>query len=92
MTGTTFIAHVRYASTGNLSERNTHPFLQDRRLFAHNGVVTGLDVLDKQLASLSAGDLVLGDTDSERVFALITGCVRSHDDGDVEAGLVEAMT
>jgi predicted glutamine amidotransferase len=91
LTGTTFIAHVRYASTGNLDVKNTHPFLQDDRLFAHNGVVTGLDVLDGRLADLGVADLVLGQTDSERVFALITGAVRARD-GDIEAGLTDAMT
>ncbi|HMK09426.1 MAG TPA: class II glutamine amidotransferase, partial [Anaerolineales bacterium] len=79
MTGTTFVAHVRYASTGGLDVRNTHPFLQDDRLFAHNGVVAGLDVLDTRLPELSVADLVLGQTDSERVFALITGAVRKRD-------------
>jgi predicted glutamine amidotransferase len=91
MSGTTFVAHVRYASTGDLDVRNTHPFLQDDRLFAHNGVVTGLDVLDERLAELSVANLVAGQTDSERVFALITGAVRARD-GDVEAGLADAMT
>ena len=47
--GTTFIAHVRYATTGGLDIRNTHPFLQDGRLFAHNGVVEGLDRLDAEI-------------------------------------------
>jgi predicted glutamine amidotransferase len=91
MSGTTFVAHVRYASTGDLDVRNTHPFLQDRRLFAHNGVVAGLDVLDARLAEFSVADLVLGQTDSERVFALITGAIRARE-GDVEAGLADAMT
>ena len=45
----TFVAHVRYASTGALSERNTHPFEQDGRLFAHNGVIEGLDRLEAEL-------------------------------------------
>lgn len=49
MTGTTFLAHVRYATTGVLDVANTHPFLQDRRMFAHNGVVEGLDLLDDRL-------------------------------------------
>src|SRR5436309_13260255 len=35
----TFIAHVRYASTGGLSPQNTHPFEQRGRLLAHNGVI-----------------------------------------------------
>ena len=46
LTGTTFIAHVRYATTGSHEVVNTHPFLQDGRIFAHNGVLEGLDVLD----------------------------------------------
>jgi predicted glutamine amidotransferase len=90
MTGTTFVAHVRYATTGSLAVRNTHPFLQDARIFAHNGVVGGLDVLDARLAELGAADLVLGQTDSERVFALITASIRAAG-GDVEAGLLDAL-
>lgn len=82
---------MRYASTGDLDVRNTHPFLQDDRLFAHNGVVAGLDVLDERLAALGVADLVLGQTDSERVFALITAAVRARG-GDIEAGLTDAMT
>jgi predicted glutamine amidotransferase len=90
ITGTTFIAHVRYATTGSLDIRNTHPFLQDDRIFAHNGVVEGLDVIDKRLREVGTADLVLGQTDSERVFALITASIRARD-GDVSAGLVDAM-
>lgn len=87
--GTTFVAHVRYASTGAHTEANTHPFLQDGRIFAHNGVVGDLATIDARLAELGATDLVRGQTDSERVFALITAAIRLH--GDVERGLVEAM-
>lgn len=90
MTGTTFLAHVRYATTGSLDVRNTHPFLQDDRIFAHNGVVEGLDALDRRLHEVGTGDLVQGETDSERVFALITGSIRDRD-GDVTAGLVDAV-
>jgi glutamine amidotransferase len=90
MTGTTVIAHVRYATTGSLDIRNTHPFLQDGRIFAHNGVVEGLDILDERLREVGAADLVLGDTDSERVFALITASIRAHD-GDITAGITDAM-
>lgn len=91
LTGTTFIAHVRYATTGALDVVNTHPFLQDGRIFAHNGVVQGLDVLDARLAELGVADLVVGQTDSERVFALITAAIRAQR-GDVAAGLVEALS
>ena len=90
LTGTTFIAHVRYSSSAALEVRNTHPFLQDDRIFAHNGVVDGLDVVDARLRELGVGDLVQGETDSERIFALITACIRRHD-GDVGAGIFDAV-
>ena len=66
----TVVAHVRYASTGELTVRNTHPFQLDDRLFAHNGVLQDLPALERELGP----DLqrVQGDTDSERFFALIT--------------------
>ncbi|MFI1168842.1 class II glutamine amidotransferase [Streptomyces sp. NPDC020801] len=83
----TFVAHIRYASTGGLSIRNTHPFEQDGRLFAHNGVIEGLDSLDGHLGEDRS--LVHGDTDSERFFALVTRETARHG-GDVGAGLRQA--
>lgn len=79
--GTAFIAHVRYASTGGLTPANTHPFLQDGRVFAHNGVVEDLPALDRQLRRRDAAGLVRGQTDSERFFALLTSYLREtpHD-------------
>ncbi|CAL9648190.1 class II glutamine amidotransferase [Streptomyces sp. enrichment culture] len=83
----TFVAHVRYASTGSLDTRNTHPFAQDGRLFAHNGVIEGLDRLDDHLGEDRS--LVGGDTDSERFFALITRETRENG-GDPGAGIRHA--
>jgi predicted glutamine amidotransferase len=83
----TFVAHVRLASTGGLEAKNTHPFEMKGRILAHNGAVSGLERLEEQLGSYR--ELVLGDTDSERMFALIT----KHTDangGDVGAGIREA--
>jgi glutamine amidotransferase len=88
--GTTFVAHVRYASTGAHTLANTHPFVLDGRLFAHNGVVQGLGELDRRLADLGAAGLVGGETDSERIFALITAETRRNG-GDVTAGLTAAV-
>ena len=87
VTSTTFIAHIRYASTGAAELQNTHPFEQHGRLFAHNGVVEGLDRLDRELGEYRG--LVVGDTDSERVFALITKHIDAAG-GDVSGGLVAA--
>jgi glutamine amidotransferase len=85
---TTFVAHVRHASTGAVTARNTHPFLLDGRLFAHNGVVEGLDVLEEHLGADRSR--VLGDTDSERLFALVTREIAAAG-GDVPRGLATAV-
>jgi predicted glutamine amidotransferase len=84
---TTFVAHIRYATTGAVEARNTHPFEQRGRLFAHNGVVEALDRLESELGDYGA--LVEGDTDSERLFALVTREIDRHD-GDVGAGIAAA--
>jgi predicted glutamine amidotransferase len=84
---TTFLAHVRFASTGALAVRNTHPFCQRGRLFAHNGVIEDLRALEAQLGDDL--ELVKGDTDSERLFALITREIAARD-GDVGAGIAAA--
>ncbi|MEA2158450.1 MAG: hypothetical protein QOD66_830 [Solirubrobacteraceae bacterium] len=82
----TFVAHVRYASTGGLSTVNTHPFEQQDRLFAHNGVIGDLPRLDSELGP--AAKLVQGQTDSERFFALITREIERT--GDVGKGITSA--
>ncbi|EFC84082.1 class II glutamine amidotransferase [Parafrankia sp. EUN1f] len=88
VTSTTFVAHVRHASTGRVDDANTHPFLQDGRIFAHNGVVEGLDKLDAELGPARAG--VVGNTDSERYFALVTREIAARD-GDVGEGITAAV-
>jgi predicted glutamine amidotransferase len=83
----TFVAHIRFASTGALKLENTHPFVQEGRLFAHNGVIEDLESLDAHLGAGLAR--VEGDTDSERFFALITREVAARE-GDVAAGIAAA--
>ena len=83
----TFVAHVRYASNGGLTMENTHPFEQHGRLFAHNGVIGGIDRLEQELGD--AMDAVHGETDSERFFALITREVDRA--GEVGEGIVRAV-
>jgi glutamine amidotransferase len=82
------LVHLRYASTGGVSLLNTHPFTQDGRLFAHNGVLGDLDRIEARLGSNRA--MVMGDTDSERFFALITLAIREAG-GDVRAGIKAAV-
>jgi predicted glutamine amidotransferase len=82
----TFVAHIRYASTGGIAPQNTHPFQQRGRLFAHNGVIENLEALERELGD----DMreVAGDTDSERYFALVTREIERA--GDVGVGIVNA--
>lgn len=82
-----FLAHIRFASTGGLAPQNTHPFIQGGLMLAHNGVIEGLDRLDAELGDYR--ELVGGDTDSERFFALVTKQIDAHG-GDVGAGLAAA--
>ncbi|MBB6402912.1 class II glutamine amidotransferase [Arthrobacter sp. AZCC_0090] len=88
---TTFLAHVRYASTGAHTMVNTHPFEQDGRLFAHNGTFADLERLDHRLAEFGVADLVQGQTDSERLFALITAESRRAD-GNIGKGITQAIS
>ena len=84
----TYVVHLRYASSGPVALRNSHPFLQDRRQLAHNGVFEDLSALDAHLGEDRA--LVQGDTDSERFFALITRETRRAG-GDLRAGIGAAV-
>lgn len=85
----TFVAHVRVATTGLLSPLNTHPFEIDGRIMAHNGGFEALDVLEEELGDALA--VVQGDTDSERYMALITRDI-ARNGGDVGAGITDAAT
>jgi predicted glutamine amidotransferase len=83
----TFVAHVRYATAGSRSLANTHPFAMRGRIMAHNGGFGELDRLEEELGPYR--ELVEGDTDSERYFALITQQIDAHG-GDVAAGFAAA--
>ncbi len=73
--------------SARLTEENTHPFVMDGPIFGHNGVLGDLDAIEAQLGDLRP--LFGGDTDSERLFALVTRRIRDHG-GDVHAGIVAA--
>ena len=84
-----FVAHVRWATAGGRTVRNTHPFGMKGRVMAHNGGFGSLARLEAELGPYA--DLVLGDTDSERYFALITKETDAHG-GDVGAGIAAAAS
>lgn len=57
------IAHVRAASAGGVSLKNTHPFILEDLVLAHNGTVKGVIPGGTQAPK--------GDTDSERLLTLL---------------------
>lgn len=71
----TLIAHLRKATVGRLDHLNAHPFRHGRWLFAHNGSIWGLEhglsewLTERTDPVLDA--LVMGDTDSERLFVFL---------------------
>ncbi|MBI5070715.1 MAG: class II glutamine amidotransferase [Deltaproteobacteria bacterium] len=70
------LAHVRDASVGAVTERNTHPFAHGPWLFAHNGTVARFRRSARVRAALEAEIApslrrnLHGETDSERCFYL----------------------
>ena len=84
------LAHLRLSSGSGHCEENTHPFLQDGIISAHNGVLEITEELKRHVAELGAAHHVLGATDSEWMAALITGEVAAHG-GDLRAGVTAAL-
>ena len=83
----TFLAHIRHATAGEPTVQNTHPFEQHGRLFAHNGVLGGLDGLRSRLGKHT--ELIQGTTDSELYFTLMTKRIEEQG-GDIAAGIAQA--
>jgi glutamine amidotransferase len=66
------ISHIRLATQGEVSVRNTQPFSRElggkRHVFVHNGNFVGLD---KQLATIPKRFKSIGNTDSELSFCYL---------------------
>lgn len=69
-----FVAHIRHATQGKVSQENTQPFVHEGLVFAHNGNIEGLEDLPFPVGPLH------GDTDSERYFALLRHHAREAPD------------
>ncbi|MDI1431124.1 class II glutamine amidotransferase [Polyangium sorediatum] len=68
--GRIVLAHVRKATVGKTGLTNTHPFRRDAWVFAHNGTISDVAWLERR-TSQSRRREITGDTDSERLFALL---------------------
>jgi predicted glutamine amidotransferase len=71
---TSLFAHVRLASVGTVRDVNSHPFLARGLAFMHNGTVNDFQPRRAKLEaelSVQHRQALLGETDSERCFALV---------------------
>lgn len=69
-----FIAHVRAASVGEVSESNCHPFQYRNLLMMHNGGVENFSSIKRQIREPLNDEFynwIKGQTDSEHLFALL---------------------
>ena len=88
------IAHVRAAFSGGIALENTHPFLADGLIFAHNGTVTGFRAdgcgrakgqTDSELISLLVADRL---KEKGALFSAMKSVVREEIDGHEFTGAV----
>lgn len=66
-----FMAHVRSATTGEVAYANCHPFIRDRHMFMHNGMITDYRKIRASVERMIADNVyenVKGSTDSEAIF------------------------
>jgi len=72
--GELLISHIRQKTIGECTLSNTHPFARDNWVFAHNGTVKDLGWLHTQVSDERRAQVV-GETDSELLFAWILSCL-----------------
>lgn len=71
-----FLAHVRSATSGEVSMANCHPFAAGRHLFMHNGQIGGYDHIRRSVEAMIPDDLYArrrGNGDSEAIFLAALG-------------------
>ena len=69
-----FVAHVRAASVGEVSESNCHPFQYNNLLMMHNGGVENFSAIKRKIREPLSDEMynwIKGQTDSEHIFALL---------------------
>ena len=85
------IGHTRWATHGEPSDRNAHPFLNASRDIAliHNGIVENFSALKQEL--ISQGYIFSSDTDSEVLVHLIDRIWKSDSSLDLESATRNAL-
>ncbi|MCA9284418.1 MAG: glutamine--fructose-6-phosphate transaminase (isomerizing) [Phycisphaerales bacterium] len=90
--GSMGIAHTRWATHGEVSERNAHPHRDDAKhghgiALIHNGIIENYNVLRRYL--LEKGHVFTSDTDTEVLAHLIGELYRGNLERAVQAALRE---
>jgi glutamine amidotransferase len=84
-----FIAHVRAASVGEVSESNCHPFQYKNILMVHNGGVEHFAAIKRKIREPLTDELynwIKGQTDSEHIFAyMLNDLFKNHNNVNPEA-------
>jgi glutamine amidotransferase len=76
-----FVAHVRAASCGEVSEANCHPFQYKNLLMMHNGGVENFSAIKRKIREPLSDhlyDWIKGQTDSEHIFALLINYLNAN--------------
>ena len=74
-----FISHVRKSTEGAKTSENTHPFINENWIFAHNGTIDIMDKIKEQLLPKYVNN-IKGETDSELFFFLLLQLIDQNDD------------
>ena len=86
------MSHTRWATHGEVSINNTHPFtdMKDRFMLIHNGIITNSYEIREEL--IKQGIIFRGETDSEVVVNLISYMYDQLDDKTFEGVLQKAFS
>lgn len=68
--GHAIVAHIRQKTVGPTRLENTHPFVSDGWVFAHNGTIKEQDAVRARCSARRLREIT-GDTDSELFFAYV---------------------
>lgn len=75
--GHVLVAHIRQKTVGPTRLENTHPFVRDGWVFAHNGTIKEQDEVRARCSARRLRE-ISGDTDSELFFAFVLTRLDEH--------------
>lgn len=75
--GHVLVAHIRQKTVGPTRLENTHPFVRDGWVFAHNGTIKEQDGVRARCSARRLREIT-GDTDSELFFAFVLTKLDEH--------------